>query len=203
MRNIPRWKLFLVSSFWLVVPLLLVKGDLLDKIAAMLTDASTQLKKAPYSINFPRKTSSGNLASRFPSDVNTSPPVSAFTVLRDSIALRTFFAEGGSRASESVSSISPRLQILTRSMRSCKERRSISGLCCSAIYSNPLAKKNTKAARATKYHVVMSIFCKQVKAQSLLNSTGSTSTLLSISTGYEAFHKLRYLTTLIEPGIHC
>lgn len=85
-------------------------------------------------INFPRKTSSGSFASCDPKGVKLSLLVRALTSFRESIARRIFLEDGGSNASRSVCSTSPSLQILTRSTRSCRDRRSISGVCCSASY---------------------------------------------------------------------
>jgi len=61
--------------------------------------------------------------------------ISALTSLSDSTARRIFFKEGGSKASSSVCSTSPRLQIFTRNTRSCKESLRISGVCSSASYA--------------------------------------------------------------------
>lgn len=131
---IPCSNAFLEASIWLLRLRSFKKGDLLESIAAMLTAASTHLKKAPYRMSLPRNTSSGNLANCFPSGVNVSVPVRAFTVFNDLIARRIFFEDGGSIASDSVPSISPRLHIFTRRIRSWSDRRSISGVCCSESY---------------------------------------------------------------------
>ena len=100
----------------------------------MVRAASKQLKRLPSNISFPRKTSRGSLASCLPSGVRSSPIVSAFTSIRESMARLTFFERGGSRASARVCSMLPSLQILTRRTRSWRESRSISGVCCSAIW---------------------------------------------------------------------
>lgn len=122
----------LARSFCAFEPMVLTNGDLDERMAAMLTAASRHLKNAPWMISFPRKTSSGSLASCMPSGVSASEFVSALTSLSESIARRMFFGDGGSTASRSVCSTSPRLQIFTRSTRSWSDRRSISGVCCSA-----------------------------------------------------------------------
>lgn len=116
-------------------PIVFTKGDLEERMAAILMVASRHLKKAPWMISFPRNTSSGSFASCDPRDVRFSAFVRAFTSLRESIARRMFLDEGGSSASRRVCSTSPSLQILTRNTRSCNDNRSISGVCCSASYT--------------------------------------------------------------------
>ena len=100
-------------------------------MAATVTPISTHLKKIELSTHLDRKTSNGSLDSCLPRGVNSSEFVSAFTSLRASIERRIFLTDGGSSASERVCSISPRLQTLTRSTRSCNDNRIISGVCCS------------------------------------------------------------------------
>ena len=128
----PFWKDTRAPSRCELDPIVFTNGDLEERMAAMLTVASKHRKKAPWMIILPRKTSSGNLANCVPRDVRLSLLVSALTSLRESMARRMFFDDGGSRASRSVCSTSPNLHIFTRSTRSCKESRSSSGVCCSA-----------------------------------------------------------------------
>lgn len=74
-------------------------GDLDDRIAATVMAISRHLKTAPMRMSLPRKTSSGRRASWFPSGVSSSvDDVKARTSTRASIALRMFFADGGSNA---------------------------------------------------------------------------------------------------------
>ena len=127
----PRRKESRARSFCELEPMVLTNGDFDERMAAMLSDASRHLKNAPCTINFPRKTSRGSLASCEPNGVRFSPLVNAFTSFSASIARRMFFDDGGSRASRSVCSTSPSLQILTRRTRSWRDSRSISGVCCS------------------------------------------------------------------------
>lgn len=129
---LPRLNASLASSLCVLEPTALMNGDLDERIAAMLTALSKHLKNAPYIMSFPRKTSNGNFASCLPSGVRVSVFVSALTSLRASMARRIFLDDGGSMASESVGSTSPKLHIFTRRTRSCNESRSISGVCCSA-----------------------------------------------------------------------
>lgn len=104
------------------------KGDLDDRIAAIVTAPSKHLKIQPSSMTFPRNTSNGSFASCRPNGVNSSEAVSALTSTRASIARRMFFAKGGWSASANVCSMAPSLQILTRSTRSCNDRRNISAV---------------------------------------------------------------------------
>lgn len=123
----------LARSACALAPIGAEKGDFDDKIAAIVSAASRQPKRLPSKSSFPRNTSSGSFASCLPRGVRSSPGVRALTSTSESMARRIFFASGGSRASDSVCSMPPSLQILTRRTRSCRERRSISGVCCSDI----------------------------------------------------------------------
>ncbi len=108
-------------------------GDLDVSIAAIVRVASKHLKILPSMINFPKNTSSGNFASCRPRTVRSSAAVRALTSMSAPIARRTVLEEGGSRASANVSSMPPSSKILTRSIKSCNDSRSISGVCSSAI----------------------------------------------------------------------
>ena len=98
----------------------------------MVRTASAHWKIHPSSNSFPRKTSSGSVASCRPSGVKSSMLVRAFTSINESIARLIFLEDGGSSASIKAISISPSLHILTRRTRSWSDRRSISGVCSSA-----------------------------------------------------------------------
>ncbi|KAB8067610.1 hypothetical protein BDV29DRAFT_196301 [Aspergillus leporis] len=160
----------------LLDPMVFTNGDLEERIAAILTEASRHLKKVPWIISFPRKTSNGNLASCMPSGVMFSAFVKALTSLRESIARRMFLEDGGSKASRRVGSTSPSLQILTRRTKSCRDRRSISGVCCSASYG------------IFTYQFVMSVLGEQMKTDPILNTAGSSPSLLRISSRDKGLH---------------
>ncbi|KAL5364853.1 hypothetical protein BJX96DRAFT_168625 [Aspergillus floccosus] len=162
-------------SFCVFDPMVLTNGDLDERIAAMLMAA------------FPRNTSSGSFASCMPSGVRFSELVNAFTSFRASIARRMFLEEGGSRASRSVCSTSPSLQILTRRTRSCKESRSISGVCCSASCDSLVPV--IEHGHGRKYQLVMSVLRKHVEADALLHTTGSSPSLLCVGSRNEHLDK--------------
>lgn len=165
----------------------------------MLTAASKHRKNAPCMINFPKKTSNGNLASCIPSGVRLSLLVRALTSLRASMARRMFLGSGGSSASRRVCSTSPSLQIFTRSTRSCRESRSISGVCCSKSYTLSVSTQPPVQVK-TPYQLVMSVFTKQVETNAILNTPSATPTLFGIGTGNEGFYKSRQLSSFVKPA---
>lgn len=177
----------LARSFWLLDPIVLTNGDLDERMAAMLMQASRHLKNTPWIINFPRKTSRGNLASCMPRGVKLSELVRALTSFSESIARRMFLDDGGSSASRRVCSTSPSLQILTRSTRSCKDSRSISGVCCSASCED-VSIKGLMTGIWT-YQFIMSMLGKQVETDTALHPSSSSSALLCIRTRDKGLHE--------------
>ena len=155
-------------------------------MAAILIDASRHLKNAPWIISFPRKTSSGSFASCIPNGVRFSAFVRALTSFRESIARRMFFDEGGSSASRRVCSTSPNLQILTRNTRSCKDNRSISGVCCSASYRSSTLGPNLRMKKP--YRFFMPVLGEQMETDSILDTSSSSTSLLRVRPGNESLY---------------
>ena len=133
-------------------------------MAAIVKEPSRHLKMVPSRINFPRKTSNGSFTSCRPNGVSSSVDVSALTSINASTARRMFFDEGGSSASDNASSAPPKWQILTRRTKSCKDKRSISGVCSSAIYvlvSDSVFEQSSRVI--SFYKLIMTSFGKEMK----------------------------------------
>ncbi|KAE8357617.1 hypothetical protein BDV27DRAFT_151180 [Aspergillus caelatus] len=163
----------------------LAPGVFLVRFQAQYALYTVNRSESPAKI-FPRKTSSGSLASCIPNGVKFSEFVKALTSLRESIARRMFLEEGASRASRRVGSTSPSLQIFTRSTKSCKERRSISGVCCSASYTTLVEYLLPELNIA--YQFFMSVLREHVKTDSVLNTPSSSPSLFRISPRDKGFN---------------